>query len=211
MLEYPEFSNTTSAPKRLVVFLHGVGSDGNDLISLAPFFTKELPESLFISPDGLEPYDMAPYGRQWFSLIDRTPEVIINLVDRNCLLVDEIIKNKQNELGLGNKNTIIIGFSQGTMMGLYLTLSANEPYLAMIGFSGRLIPVKKVNNRSTPICLIHGVEDRVVPSSESKKAAEFLSTYSIINTILIIQNLQHSIDAKGIDFACRFLKKHVLK
>ncbi|MGY9015845.1 MAG: alpha/beta hydrolase, partial [Rhodospirillales bacterium] len=61
-------------PEQLVLLLHGVGADGNDLIGLAPYFQKVLPKALFVSPDAPFSYDMAPFGRQWFSLQERTPE-----------------------------------------------------------------------------------------------------------------------------------------
>src|SRR5580704_8861883 len=64
-------------PKQLIVFLHGVGADGNDLISLAEEFAEKFPEAHFISPNGPFPYDMAPFGHQWFSLSERTPEKML--------------------------------------------------------------------------------------------------------------------------------------
>ena len=113
--------------EKLVVMLHGVGSDGNDLISLVPDIKKFMPTCHFISPHGIEAYDMAHFGGQWFSLQDRTPSTILNLIDSNVSLVGNLIEQKQNSLSLTNKDTILFGFSQGTMMGLYLTLSTKDP------------------------------------------------------------------------------------
>ena len=56
------------------------------------------------------------------SFQDRTPSTILNLIDNNVSLVRNLIEEKQKSLSLTNKDTILFGFSQGTMMGLYLTL-----------------------------------------------------------------------------------------
>src|SRR3982751_6596429 len=119
---YPEEKSLNQPPKRLIVFLHGVGSDGYDLIDLVPYIRPELPDCHFISPHGIEPYDMASFGRQWFSLKDRSPNILIPLLTKSTCSLERIIGEKQKELGFTSANTIIIGFSQGTMLGLYLTL-----------------------------------------------------------------------------------------
>ena len=59
------------AAQQLIVLFHGVGADGQDLIGLAPYIAQALPHAAFVAPNGPFPYDMAPYGRQWFSLMDR--------------------------------------------------------------------------------------------------------------------------------------------
>jgi len=208
-MTYPEIKPLEEKANKLMVMMHGVGSDGNDLISLVPFMQNQLPEYYFISPNGVEPYDMAPFGRQWFSLIDRTPETIIGLVEKNAPKALEIIQMKQKELGLTNADTVLFGFSQGTMMGIYLTLTQEEPFAATIGFSGRLIPPAYLKNTKTPICLIHGRDDDVVPVSESEKMAEYFDVHNISNQILVVPNLTHSIDASGIKFALKFLNNGV--
>lgn len=205
-IEYPEISSLSKNTKKLVVLLHGVGSDGHDLIGLIPYIQKELPDYHFISPHGVEAFDMAPYGRQWFSLQDRTPTVIYDLVQINALKIEEIINKKQKELNVTNENTVLWGFSQGTMMSVFLTLTSTSPYSATIAFSGMLILPSKISNYKTPICIIHGREDKVVPVEESIKMAEYLSANNIENQKLIIPYLNHSIDASGLEFAVNFLK-----
>lgn len=192
--------------KNLLVFLHGVGSDGSDLISLVPYIQNSMPDYHFFSPDGVEPYDMAPFGRQWFSLMDRSKNTVLDLAETNAPKVEDIIKEKQKELGLSNKDTIIFGFSQGSMIGNYLTLTQeNEPYKAMISCSGRLIEPKKLLNTKTPICIIHGAEDDIVEPEESKNLAKYCQENNIKHDLLIIPNLNHSIEMKGISFALKFL------
>lgn len=208
ILPYPEIPSENKA-KKLIVFIHGLGSDGNDLIALAPFFDNNLQDVHYISPHGIEPCDMAPYGRQWFSLMDRTPDVVKDLAAKNAPHIEAIIKDKQQDLGLTNKDTILIGFSQGTMIGTYLTLSQDEPYAALVAYSGRLIPPANISNKNTPICIVHGIDDEIVDVEESHNMSEFFDDQGIKNEILTIENLQHSIDNKGIKFAADFLNKYI--
>lgn len=205
-LPYPEVKAINEPATKLLVLIHGLGSDGHDLISLVPFMQKELPGYHFISPHGIEPYDMAPFGRQWFSLSDRAHARIISLTETNIPLLAEIIKDKQRELSLSNKDTVIVGFSQGTMMGLYLTLIQVEPFYAMIGFSGRLIPPPECKNLTTPICLIHGERDEIVPAQEHNRCIKYLNSFNIKTSSLLVPNLAHSIDAKGMEFAIKFVR-----
>lgn len=209
ILSYPEVKSLHSECKKLVVLLHGLGSDGDDLIGLVPFMSKELPDCHFIAPHGVEKFDNAPYGRQWFSLNNRTPDIVRELAAKNSDLAVSIIQKKQAELNLTNKDTIIIGFSQGTMMGLYLNFIQQEPFNCVVGFSGRLIAPQKCINKTTPICLIHGELDDVVDISSMDEIIEYLEKYDIAYSNCKIPNLAHSIDDKGLQFAVRFIIKQV--
>lgn len=202
----PEVKSLNTSAKKLIVLLHGLGSDGNDLISLVPYMNQQLPDCYFISPHGVEPYDMAPYGRQWFSLNDRDPLKLSKLVANNINLLENIIQEKQLELNLTNKDTIIIGFSQGTMVGLYLTLIQQTPFAGMVGFSGALVPPMECINKSTPICLVHGEEDEVVDISEMTNISKYLDKKNIVNSSYQIPNLAHSIDNNGMKIAVDFIK-----
>jgi phospholipase/carboxylesterase len=207
-LDYPEIASLTPTPEKLVVLLHGLGSDGNDLINLVPYIQKAMPACHFISPHGIEAYDMAPFGRQWFSLQDRSASVVLKLAEKNAPLINELIKHKQKELNITNKNTILIGFSQGAMIAMYLTLTQMESYGATIAFSGRLLPLTNLINRLTPICLIHGKDDDVVNYEETNNAAKYFTKNEIKHEKLLIDNLTHSIDDKGLKFALQFLKNY---
>lgn len=208
-LNYPEVTSLNSTTEKLLVMLHGWGSDGNDLINLVPYMQEALPSYHFISPHGIETYEKGPYGRQWFSLEDRNPSKILNLVENNASLVKDLIKMKQQELSLTNKDTILLGFSQGSMIGLYLTLIEQNPYAATIGFSGKLIPPIELINRQTPICLIHGKEDDILDCQELEIASDYFVTNKIEHKKIIIDNLKHSIDHQGIKFAIKFLQENI--
>jgi phospholipase/carboxylesterase len=209
ILPYPEIANLAKECNKLVVFLHGLGSDGNDLIGLTPFISKELPNYYFISPHGVEEFDLAPYGRQWFSLKDNNPSKLQELLASNIGSIEKIISAKQQQLNLTNKDTIIIGFSQGTMTGLYLNFIQKEPFAGVIGFSGRLITPPKCLNKITPICLIHGELDDVVDVKLMDEIIKYLQQHEIKYSSHRIANLAHSIDASGLQFALQFIKENI--
>jgi phospholipase/carboxylesterase len=210
---YPEVQAKVLPPKRLVVFFHGLGSDGNDLISLASLMKQDLPDCHFIAPHGIEVFDMAPpqgagivSGRQWFSLKERDPHKIQDLLRKNIPAITRIIQDKQEQLSITNKETILIGFSQGTMVSLYLSLIQDLPFACVIGFSGILIPPMEFKNKETKICLVHGEDDEVVDISEMYKAERYLLNYGIKILTHKIPNLRHAIDVSCIKLAINFIK-----
>ncbi|WP_375326212.1 alpha/beta hydrolase [Candidatus Tisiphia endosymbiont of Nemotelus uliginosus] len=202
ILSYPEVKSLNECNK-LVVFLHGLGSDGNDLIGLVPFLAPELPTCHFMSPHAVEPLQGAAYGRQWFPINGCSPE----LLARNVKLLENLIQAKQKELNLTNQDTIIIGFSQGTMIGLYLNFLQKEPFYAVVGFSGRLILPPECINKTTPICLVHGELDDIVEVSRMEEIIKYLQKYNIPYSSYKIPNLMHTIDSRGLTFVLKFLKE----
>ncbi|WP_243518085.1 MULTISPECIES: alpha/beta hydrolase [unclassified Candidatus Cardinium] len=210
-LIHPEVGSKILPAKKLVILLHGVGSNGHDLIKLVPHIKDGLPDCHFMAPHGVEPYDMAPYGRQWFSLQDRTRYVMKRLLGSNVASVTDIIQQKQLALNLTNKETIIMGFSQGAMMAMYLTLIQKEPFLATVGFSGLLVVPSQCINKATPICLVHGMLDTVVTVDAIDHALAYLSQYNVPCSAHKLDQLAHSIDHRGLDIAVNFIKNSQIK
>ena len=126
-------------PRRLVILLHGLGADGNDLIGLAPYWARLLPDAEFVSPNAPFPCDMAPYGYQWFSSQDRSPEAVLGGVRAAAPILDAFIDEALEQRGLGSGELALVGFSQGTMMSLFVGLRRAEPVAGIVGFSGRLL------------------------------------------------------------------------
>ncbi|MDD9139555.1 MAG: dienelactone hydrolase family protein [Candidatus Cardinium sp.] len=206
-LTYPEVYSKTLPAKKLVVLLHGIGADGNDWIPLAHYMQNNLTDCHFIAPHGIEPYESAPYGRQWFSLLNRDPAVMQPLLARNAPRLMDSIQQKQLTLQLTNQDTVIMGFSQGAMMGIYLTLIQQTPFLATIAFSGLLIAPPACLNTTTPIYLIHGILDNIITVDAVDQAMQYLAKWHIPHNDYKLPHLAHSIDHRGLQQAIDCIHK----
>ena len=80
--------------------LHGLGADGQDLIGIAPHWAQVLPNAAFVSPNAPFPCDMAPYGYQWFSVQDRSPEAMLSGVRMAASPLDDFIDRELERAGL---------------------------------------------------------------------------------------------------------------
>ena len=197
---------------KLVVFLHGYGADGKDLIDLANPFGMALPNASFISPDAPHPCAMSPQGRQWFP-IEEIPKGAI----KASLGLLDLIENEAKKLNLTFKDVILIGFSQGAMMSMQCLLINHEKLGAIIGYSGALreenidaandqISDGKHKFSDTPILLVHGEQDEVVPFESLDRSKNLLNKIGFDVETLSRPNLAHGIDPEGISKGMQFLK-----
>lgn len=199
-------------PEKLVVFLHGVGADGQDLIGLANNFSLNLRNTIFISPNAPFNYDMFPAGYQWFSLLNRDENVMYEGVEKALPILKNYIDKNLAKYSLSYTDLILIGFSQGTMMAIQLALRLDEPCFAVIGFSGALIKSKQLESakKSTPpILLIHGNEDQVIPVQSHIYAVDQLRKMNLEIEDHIMLGLGHGINMEGINIANRFLANRI--
>jgi phospholipase/carboxylesterase len=196
-------------PRRLVILLHGLGADGNDLIGLAPYWARLLPDAEFVSPNAPFPCDMAPYGYQWFSSQDRSPEAVLGGVRAAAPILDAFIDEALEERGLGSGEFALVGFSQGTMMSLFVGLRRAEPVAGIVGFSGRLLApdllASELRSRP-PILLVHGTEDPLVPYSSLAAAETTLKAAGVPVETVTSVGIGHSIDDQGLRRGGQFLK-----
>lgn len=206
LLSGPENAPATGVkPKSLVILLHGLGSDGQDLISLAPFFASDLPQTHFIAPNGPAACDMAPMGYQWFSLRDWSPQAMLKGAMHAAPALNLFIDAQLKRFGLRENRVALVGFSQGTMMALYTALRRPEPCAGIVGFSGALIGEEGITS-TPPVCLIHGDQDMVVPFGAMVLAEAVLKHDNIPVEAHRRPDLGHGIDPDGIVIATRFLK-----
>ena len=197
-------------PRRLVILLHGLGADGNDLIGLAPYWARLLPDAEFLSPNAPFPCDMAPYGYQWFSSQDRSPEAVLGGVRAAAPILDAFIDEALEQRGLGSGELALVGFSQGTMMSLFVALRRAEPVAGIVGFSGRLLAPELLASElrsRPPILLVHGTEDPLVPYSSLAAAETTLKAAGVPVETVTSVGIGHSIDDQGLRRGGQFLKK----
>ncbi len=201
-------------PRELVILLHGLGADGNDLISLAPLFARVLPEAAFVSPHAPFPCDMAPpgasMGRQWFSFQDRDPAAVLAGVRAAAIHLDAFIDAELERAGLPDARLVLLGFSQGTMMALHTAIRRARPCAAVIGYSGALVGpellAEEVVSRP-PVLLVHGQADEVVPFPSMAAAEGALRAAGFPVQVAARPGLGHGIDETGLQLGAAMLKQ----
>ena len=215
------------APDAAVVILHGYGANGDDLIGLAPLFAAALPHAIFYAPNAPHPWEGGGFGgRQWFGLpgydptaMQRDPNLrterfkamttgaALAAVPLNKF-IDQVLAHH----GLKANRLALLGFSQGTMMSLYVGLRRKEQIGAILGYSGALIGADKIAGEiaaKPPVSLIHGAEDPVVPVQCVADIETALTPLGVSVEMHIIPGLQHGIDPSGTQIGAAFLKKHI--
>jgi phospholipase/carboxylesterase len=211
LLDGPRLAPASGGPARqLVVLLHGVGADGNDLIGLAPYFASALPHAAFVSPHAPFPYDMAPFGRQWFSLMDRSPSRILEGARIAAPILDRFIDLELNRHGLSDAAMALVGFSQGTMMALHAGLRRVAPCAGILGYSGVLVGADVLAGDlrvHPPVMLIHGEDDPVVNFSLHGLTAAALEAHGVPVEAHARPGLGHSIDEEGLALGMDFLRR----
>ncbi len=206
---YPAPSGDTQS---LVILAHGLGADGRDLIGLADELSDKLPNTAFVSPDAPFPCDMAPYGRQWFSLQSRIEADLEREVKKAEPLLNAYIDVMLKEFGLPASKLAILGFSQGTMTSLYTALRREDSVAAIVGFSGAMVSAAKLPREiksKPPVCLIHGQADTVVPYGAMGIAERALTAAGVSVETHTRPNLAHGIDPTGLDIAANFLHTYL--
>jgi phospholipase/carboxylesterase len=197
------------APAQLVVLCHGLGADGHDLIDLGPHWAAALPHAAFAAPDAPEPCEGAPFGRQWFSVADRTPARMLAGVSAAAAALDAFIDAELARLALPADAYALMGFSQGAMTALYTGLRRQVPPRGILAFSGALLGEDTIPARADapPVLIVHGEMDGVVPVIRSRQAETALRARGIAVESLYPARLEHGIDEAGLSFGSLFLQR----
>ena len=197
-------------PTRLVVLLHGYGANGADLIGLAPPLAPLLPTTVFHSPDAPFPCPGAPGGYQWFGISRLDPQLMEAGVRAAASIAEGFIDEMQARYGLGDAETALIGFSQGTMLALHVGLRRAKALAGIVGFSGVLAGPQalagEIKSRP-PVLLVHGEDDELIPFAMMDAAVTVLRATGVSVENLGVPGLGHGIDQSGLEAAARFLMR----
>lgn len=217
ILNYGQKPAASGTAKQLVVFLHGYGADGADLLGLADPLSEHMPDTMFVAPDAPNRCKVNPMGYEWFPIprMDGSSEedsragfaVAVHKLNQ---FLDEIAQ----ETGIEPENTALIGFSQGTMMSLHIAPRRAEPFAGVVGFSGRLLEPEKLADEVTakmPILLVHGDMDDMVPPDSLPHGANALTAAGFEVYTHVSKGTGHGIAQDGLSKAFGFLHRFLLK
>jgi phospholipase/carboxylesterase len=216
-LDGPRLEPRSGPPRALVVFLHGYGADGNDLIHLGRAWQQLLPQAAFVSPHAPEPCGQAPVGRQWFALTFRDPNERWLGCNKAAPMLEAFLAAELARHKLAPSALALVGFSQGTMMALHVGLRRATAPFAIVGYSGLLVTppnataeklAPEIKSRP-PILLIHGDRDDLIPVQALFLAAGGLASLGIPVEWHMSYGIGHGIDQEGLRHGGEFLARRL--
>jgi phospholipase/carboxylesterase len=215
-LDGPRIDPRSGGPaQQLVVFIHGYGADGNDLIDIGRAWQDLLPDAAFVSPHAPEPCAQSPMGRQWFGLTMRDPEERWAGVNAAAPALDGFLDAELARCGLPPSALALVGFSQGTMMSLQVGLRRRIAPAAIVGYSGMLVlpggvdpaQIEAEITSRPPILLVHGAQDDLIPAAALFHAAQGLATLGVPVEWHLSAGIGHGIDQEGLRHGGEFLAR----
>ena len=213
VLEFKRKPAQSGQADSLVVFLHGYGADGGDLLGLADPLAAHLPNTVFVAPDAPERSTMNSMGFQWFpipwidgSSEDQAEAGMLRAVDDLNAFLDKVMA----EEGLSADRVALVGFSQGTMLSLHVAPRRDAAMAGVVAFSGRLLSPETLADEvrvRPPVLLIHGDADEVVPPQSLPAAAEALQEAGWTELFAhVMKGTGHGIAPDGLSVALAFLR-----
>jgi len=214
-LDGPRIEPRSGRARQLVVFLHGYGADGNDLIEIGRAWQGLLPDAAFVSPHAPRACGQAPTGREWFPLTFRNPDERWTGVNQAAPALENFLDTELKRRNLPPAALALVGFSQGTMMALHVGLRRSVPPAAIVGYSGMLVVPEDIEanvfaadiRSRPPVLLIHGDADELIPVQALLHAAQGLAALDVPAEWHIAAGIGHGIDQEGLRQGGEFLSK----
>jgi phospholipase/carboxylesterase len=202
------------SPKQLVLLLHGYGSNGADLISLAPHWRQALPDALFLAPNAPGRCQGMADAYQWWEISEFTQQALAAGTTGAAPVLDSYIDEQLEAHGLTEHQLAIVGFSQGTMLGLHVGLRREHQVAGIVGYSGMLIGAASLAREpitKPPVLLIHGSADPIVPVIALHEAKVALRRLGLEVEAHISQGLGHSVDPTGLRMGGEFVRRVLIE
>ena len=201
--------------RSIVVFVHGYGADGADLLGLGDALAPHLPDTVFVAPDAPQPCTGNPFGFQWFPipwLDGSSEEAARDGMAASVGLLDAFLDERLAAEGMEPGAMALIGFSQGAMMSLHVAPRRAQAVAGVVAISGRLLVPERLAAEAVvkpPVLLIHGDQDPVVPFADMGLAGEALVGAGFETYGHVMEGTGHGIAPDGLGVALQFLKERL--
>ncbi|MFN7052249.1 MAG: alpha/beta hydrolase [Gemmobacter sp.] len=198
--------------RSMVIFVHGYGADGADLLGLADPLAPHLPDTVFYSPNAPQPCTNNPFGFQWFPipwLDGSSEEAARSGMAASVIELNAFIDAKLAEEGLEPAALALVGFSQGSMMSLHIAPRRDKAIAGVVAFSGRLLAPETLVAEAKvkpPVLILHGDADEVVPFEDMGRAGNALVAAGFETYGHVMKGTGHGIAPDGLQVALSFLK-----
>ena len=214
-LDGPRLAPRSGHARQLVVFLHGYGADGNDLIDIGRAWQPLLQDAAFVSPHAPRACGQAPVGREWFPLTFRDPDERWSGVNAAAPELSAFFDSELKRHNLPHSALALVGFSQGTMMALHAGLRRRESPAAIVGYSGMLVIPEDIEADKfageivsrPPVLLVHGDQDQLIPVQALMHAAQGLAALDVPVEWHVSPGVAHGIDQEGLRQGGEFLAR----
>lgn len=199
----------------LVVFLHGYGANGDDLLGLADVMGPHLPDTAFVAPDAPETCRAGGFGFQWFPVpwIDGSAQAAAEAgLDAAAADLNAFLDARLVDEGLTEDRMVLVGFSQGAMMSMHVAPRRTTAVAGIVAISGRLLRPEAVISEATvkpPVLLIHGNQDPVVPFSDMSNAGNALVAAGFPVYGHVMEGTGHGISPDGLGAALQFMRERI--
>lgn len=212
MIDGPFIAPKSGPAKNLVVFLHGYGSNGDDLISIGQEWAPYLPDTAFVSPNAPEVCEIWSQGYQWFSIRAIDPDAFERekQAEKAMPALNAFLDAQLAKWGVAESRLLVAGFSQGAMMAMYTMPRRQKPCAGVIGYSGMLIEaeaLKRPEMVKIPVLAIHGDRDEVVPPASLEAIERGFSAAGYDVETVLRPGLGHGIDGFGLTRGLDFVKE----
>jgi phospholipase/carboxylesterase len=214
-LRFKHRAAASGRARSMVVFVHGYGADGGDLLGLADPLAPHLPDTLFLAPDAPQDCVGNPFGFQWFPIpwLDGSSQEAAEAgMAASVTLFNDFLDARLAEAGLGPEALALVGFSQGAMMSLHVAPRRPEAMAAVVAISGRLLMPERLAAETVvkpPVLLVHGDQDPVVPFEDMALAGNALIGAGFDTYGHVMKGTGHGIAPDGLGVALQFLKEHL--
>lgn len=210
-LAYKRRKAASGETKSVVVFLHGYGADGSDLLGLADPLGPHMRDTTFIAPDAPEQCAGNPMGFQWFpipALDGSSQEEYEDGAEQAARDLGAFLDQVLEQEGITPDQLIVFGFSQGTMMALDVVPRRAAPIAGIVAFSGRVLDPQDYAGHVVsrpPVLLVHGDQDEVVQPAHFHESGEVLTNAGFEVYGHIMEGTGHGIAPDGLSVALTFM------